>query len=117
MSGTPPNLTYTAQVAFSGEDSFTFKANDGKYDSPPATITITVNNAPTAPTSLNLTSLDISGTVTNGGYLATLITEDPNDEDTHTYTLVPGTGQLRQQPLLHRRKSTSLRFRLFRTDR
>jgi len=92
LSGTPPNLTYTAQVAFSGADSFTFKANDGKYDSPPATITIAVNNAPTAPTSLNLTSLDISGAVTNGGYLATLITEDPNDEDTHTYTLVPGSG-------------------------
>ena len=115
LSGTPPNLTYTAQVAFSGEDSFTFKANDGKYDSPPATITITVNNAPTAPTSLNLTSLDISGTVTNGGYLATLITEDPNDEDTHTYTLVSWCRQLRQQPLLHRWRSTSFRLRLLGT--
>ncbi|MDA7881184.1 Ig-like domain-containing protein, partial [Akkermansiaceae bacterium] len=92
IDGTPPNLTYTAQVGFSGEDSFTFTANDGKYDSPPATISITVNKAPTAPTALTLSSLEIPSTVINGGYLATLITEDPNDEDTHTYALVSGAG-------------------------
>ena len=92
LSGAAPNLTYTAQVGFSGKDSFTFKTNDGKYDSPPGIVTITVTKAPTAPTSLTLTSLDIPSTVSNGGYLASLITDDPNDEDTHTYALVSGAG-------------------------
>jgi len=92
LSGTAPNLTYIAQVGFSGDDSFTFKANDGKYHSPPATFTITVNNAPTAPTLLTLTTLDIPSTVSNGGYLAALITDDPNAEDTHTYALTSGAG-------------------------
>lgn len=92
LAGAAPNLTYTAQVGFSGDDSFTFKANDGKYNSPPAIVTITVNNAPTEPTSLALTTMDIPSTVSNGGYLAALITDDPNDEDTHTYALVSGAG-------------------------
>jgi hypothetical protein len=92
LAGTAPNLTYTAQVGFSGKDSFTFRTNDGKYDSPPAIVTITVTKAPIAPTSLTFTTMDIPSTVSNGGYLATLITDDPNDEDTHTYALVSGTG-------------------------
>lgn len=92
LSGAAPDLTYTAQVGFSGDDSFTFKANDGKYDSPPVTLTIKVNKAPTAPTSLTLSTLDIPSLVVNGGYLAALISDDPNEEDTHTYSLVSGAG-------------------------
>jgi hypothetical protein len=41
LSGTAPNLVYTPRVA-AGTDSFTFVANDGAADSPPATVTITV---------------------------------------------------------------------------
>jgi autotransporter-associated beta strand protein len=42
LSGTAPNLTYTPTAAFTGTDSFTFKANDGANDSPSATVTIHV---------------------------------------------------------------------------
>lgn len=42
LSGTAPNLTYTPNAGFSGSDSFTFKATDGKADSNIATVTITV---------------------------------------------------------------------------
>jgi N-acetylmuramoyl-L-alanine amidase len=42
LSGTPPNLTYTPVTSFYGTDSFTFVANDGTVDSPPATVSITV---------------------------------------------------------------------------
>jgi autotransporter-associated beta strand protein len=42
LSGTPPNLTYTPAPGFQGTDSFSFKANDGAADSPPATVTVTV---------------------------------------------------------------------------
>jgi hypothetical protein len=41
LSGVPPNVTYMPNSGFSGADSFTFKANDGKLDSAPATISVT----------------------------------------------------------------------------
>ena len=43
LSGTPPDLTYTPADDYNGPDSFTFKVNDGKADSEPATVNITVN--------------------------------------------------------------------------
>ncbi|MGC6467864.1 MAG: lamin tail domain-containing protein [Akkermansiaceae bacterium] len=92
LNGTPPNLTYTANNGFIGTDSFTFTVNDGKYDSPAVTISIEVLQAPTAPTSLTLSSLEIPSNVPLGGYLATLSTVDPNPADTHTYNLVAGAG-------------------------
>ncbi|MBZ5629397.1 MAG: tandem-95 repeat protein [Acidobacteriia bacterium] len=51
LTGAPPNLTYTPVTGFAGNDSFTFKANDGTLDSNIATVTITVvvNSVP-APT-------------------------------------------------------------------
>jgi hypothetical protein len=42
LSGTAPNVTYTPNSGYSGSDSFTFKANDGKADSNTATVSITV---------------------------------------------------------------------------
>ncbi|MBX3469824.1 MAG: tandem-95 repeat protein [Planctomycetes bacterium] len=42
LTGTPPELTYTPEVGFEGEDSFTFTASDGALTSAAATITITV---------------------------------------------------------------------------
>lgn len=92
LLGTAPNLTYTAAGGFTGTDSFTFKTNDGKYDSPPATVTITVDQAPAAPTSLTLSSLEIPVNLPNGSYLAALTTTDPNLDDTHTYALMDGAG-------------------------
>ncbi len=43
LIGTPPELTYKPNYGFSGEDIFTFIANDGNLDSIPADIKITVN--------------------------------------------------------------------------
>ena len=51
LSGTPPKLIYRPETNFTGPDSFTFKANDGKADSAPATVSIMVtpvNDLPTA---------------------------------------------------------------------
>lgn len=39
-------VTYTPNPGFLGSDSFTYTANDGTADSSPATVTITVNEAP-----------------------------------------------------------------------
>jgi len=46
LSGTPPNVTYTSNASYVGPDSFTFKVNDGTYDSNIATVSITVNTPP-----------------------------------------------------------------------
>lgn len=92
LTGTPPNLTYTAQSGFSGLDSFTYQASDGKYSSPPASVSIEVNLAPSPPTDLSLSTLDIPITATSGTYLAALTTDDPNSGDHHTYSLVSGPG-------------------------
>ncbi|MGQ9609430.1 MAG: Ig-like domain-containing protein [bacterium] len=43
LSGTPPSLTYTPNLEFHGTDSFVFVASDGKDESKPARINITVN--------------------------------------------------------------------------
>ncbi len=77
LSGTAPNLTYTPNKDVNGTDSFTFKANDGQLDSPPATISITinpVNDAPVAtpqqvttdedtPVAIKLAGADVDGDV------------------------------------------------------
>jgi len=45
LTATAPNLTYTPTTGYTGADSFTFKANDGKVDSNTATVSITVEAA------------------------------------------------------------------------
>jgi MYXO-CTERM domain-containing protein len=42
LSGSAPNLTYTAPEGFEGTDSFTFEVSDGALTSAPATVTIEV---------------------------------------------------------------------------
>jgi hypothetical protein len=42
LSGTAPDVIYQPNTGYLGADSFTFKANDGFTDSPPATVSITV---------------------------------------------------------------------------
>ena len=43
LSGRAPNLTFTANAGFFGTDTFTYVANDGEFDSAPATVSITVD--------------------------------------------------------------------------
>ena len=58
LTGSPPNLAYTAEIGYVGSDSFTFAISDGIASSAPATISITdTNTAPNvilsaAPTSV-----------------------------------------------------------------
>ncbi len=49
LAGVPPLLTYTPSTSFIGNDQFTFKVNDGEFDSPPATVSIQVQAPPTPP--------------------------------------------------------------------
>jgi hypothetical protein len=65
LSGTAPDLTYTPDAGFTGEDSFTFTANDGGLTSNTATVTFTVrdNTAPTVNAGMDLVAslVDIPG--------------------------------------------------------
>lgn len=54
LSGIGPNVVYTPDPGFVGVDSFTFKVNDGEYDSNIATVTITV---------LSIADVDADGSV------------------------------------------------------
>jgi hypothetical protein len=49
LTGIAPNLTYLPFTNYNGADSFTFKASDGKLDSAPALVTLSIaplNDAP-----------------------------------------------------------------------
>ncbi len=54
LSGTSPNLTFAPAPGFLGPISFTYQANDGTDDSPPALITLDVLNAAPAVEALAL---------------------------------------------------------------
>ena len=56
------------------------------------TFTITVTTANQAPTSIALSNSAVNENVAIGSTVGTLSTIDPNPADTHTYSLVTGTG-------------------------
>ncbi len=78
--------TYTPNANYHGSDSFTFKVNDGKADSAPATVKITVNavnDKPTAnPKSVTMDEdtskvITLSGSDSDGDTLTYRITKNP----------------------------------------
>lgn len=64
LSGEAPNLTYTPAADFFGNDSFTFKVNDGKVDSTVVTVGIEIT-AVNDRAVVNLDSNDSSGVSPN----------------------------------------------------
>lgn len=85
-------VTYTPANGFSGTDTFTFKATDDGLDSNVATITVTVTPPPAAPTAVVASDSLVYTTDVNGSFVARLQATDVNANDTHTFTLVSGTG-------------------------
>ena len=105
IHGSVPNITYIPEEGFSGEDSFTYVANDGKTNSPEATVTIAVlpsNELPVADSKSISTTPDIpveimlTGSDPEGNALIFTITTDPENGTLNgiapelTYT--PNTG-------------------------
>ena len=90
LSGTAPNVTYTATANYNGSDSFTFKANDGGLNSNVATVSITVNavnDAPSFVKGANQTANANSGLHTVSGW-ATGISKGPSDESGQTVNFI-----------------------------
>ena len=88
LSGTPPNLTYIPNADENGNDSFTFKVNDGIVDSPLATVSIVINPVNDAPSFTkggdeNVNEDAGAQTVSNW---ATAISKGPANESTQNLT-------------------------------
>ncbi len=72
LSGTAPNVSYTPNANYNGNDSFTFNVNDGQLDSNTATVSIAVNainDAPTADAQTLSVDEDTSFSITLSGSL------------------------------------------------
>ncbi len=87
LSGTGPDLTYTPATGYSGSDSFSYQASDGKLSSAPAPVSITItasNVAPTATSFAVTTAEDIpvstvlKGADVNGDSLTYRIITSPS---------------------------------------
>jgi len=85
-------LTYTPDANFNGTDSFSYHNNDGGLDSNIATVTITVAAVNDAPTAITITDAGVDENQPSGTVVGTFATTDTDISDSHTYTLVAGTG-------------------------
>ncbi len=96
LTGTAPNLTYTPNANFTGNDSFTFKVNNGSQDSNIATVSIMVNGSGNSNRTPVITS--VSGPVSlaiNQTGTWTIRASDV-DSNTLTYSVMWGDeGQMR----------------------
>lgn len=86
------SATYTPNAGANGADSFTVKATDGKYDSAPAKVSVTINPPAAAPMGITLDSTVVPEVATSGAFIANIGSSDVNFNDAHTFTLVPGAG-------------------------
>ncbi|MBU0655487.1 MAG: tandem-95 repeat protein [Gammaproteobacteria bacterium] len=82
------SITYTPTSGYVGEDSFTYKANDGSTDSSSAAVSISVVASNTAPVAGNLTisaeeevpkEITLAGSDTNGDALDFIIVTQPTN--------------------------------------
>jgi gliding motility-associated-like protein len=95
LSGTGANITYSPFLNYNGNDSFTFKINDGTIDSNIATVSITVTPVDDPPVANDLsvtiseesvTPLVLTGSDVDGDALAFIIVSPP------THGALSGTG-------------------------
>ncbi|MBW3624152.1 MAG: hypothetical protein KY468_12160, partial [Armatimonadetes bacterium] len=84
-------ITYTPKPNFFGTDRFTFKANDGKWDSAPATVTVTTHKVNDAPVAVNGSAVALPGQA-----VAATLTGTDIDGDGLAYSVVspPAHGTL-----------------------
>jgi hypothetical protein len=92
LSGSGANLVYTPDKDYFGEDSFSFVANDGKIDSVPAAVTITVAPVNDPPVIQRL-ALDKNVIQENNSVYLSGSLIDPDPSDSHTVTIIWGDGQ------------------------
>ncbi|MEJ2700909.1 MAG: Ig-like domain-containing protein [Sedimentisphaerales bacterium] len=91
LSGTEPNLVYTPNPEFSGQDQFTFSVSDGIADSAPVSVSIKITALEDAPTANDINVEMKEDTSTE----ITLTGHDPEgDPLTYRVTAPPRHGKL-----------------------
>jgi hypothetical protein len=85
LSGTPPNLQYTAPTGAGGIISFTYRVNDGQADSNVATVVILVT-VPNATPAAHSQAVSVNA----GESVAITLTGSDADGDALTYAIVNG---------------------------
>jgi uncharacterized delta-60 repeat protein len=90
LIGSAQNLTYTPNTNFTGEDSFTFRVNDGMADSNVATVSITISAANDAPTNVTLSSNSVDEFLPAGTVVGSLNAIDPEEGDSLTFDFCGG---------------------------
>mgnify|MGYP001492512802 CR=1 FL=1 len=83
LSGVAPSLTYTPTNDYSGADSFTFTVSDGVATSAAATVSITVDEAP---------SYTVTAAVSGVGGTITPASQNVVAGSTASFTVVPDAG-------------------------
>lgn len=92
LSGSPPNVTYTPATNYGGPDSFTFKVNDGTFDSAPGTVSLNVIPPALPPTGITLSTTNIPSSAGPGAFIALALAIDINNfyGDAHTFAMLAG---------------------------
>ncbi len=95
LSGSPPNVTYTPDRGFSGNDRFRFRANDGTDDSNTATVSISIietNEVPEA-------SADSPPAIDEGASISGTfnVLDNDSDSDGDSLTAVLESGPSRAE--------------------
>ena len=88
FTGTAPNLTYMPSANFNGQDSFTFKANDGNLNSNIATVAISVSPVNDAPVAASK-----SATTAEGAPVSITLSASDVDGGPLGYAIVSGPGE------------------------
>nr|MDQ3822838.1 cadherin domain-containing protein [Actinomycetota bacterium] len=92
ISGSTLQTAQTLDADADNSLSVRVRANDGAGGTFEKSLTITVTNANEAPTDIALSNSSVAENQPAGTAVGTLSATDPDSGDTHTYTLVSGTG-------------------------
>ncbi len=92
INGNQLVLASAVNMATKSSYAIRIRATDAGGLTSEQSLTITVTEAPMAPTALNLSASQIAENLAAGAPVGQLSSTDANAADTHTYSLVAGTG-------------------------